>query len=55
MKYVGNDLDVTGLHARAVLGQCDSFEERQIGDERFNILRGCPSAKACSIILRGGM
>jgi T-complex protein 1 subunit eta len=36
-----------------VLGQCAKFEERQIGDERFNFITGCVGAKACSIILRG--
>lgn len=37
-----------------VLGLCEYFEERQIGGERFNILQGCPNAKTCTIILRGG-
>ncbi|KTW31241.1 T-complex protein 1, eta subunit [Pneumocystis jirovecii RU7] len=36
------------------LGTCSSFEERQIGGERFNIFEGCPGAKSCTIILRGG-
>ncbi|XP_063221336.1 T-complex protein 1 subunit eta [Bacillus rossius redtenbacheri] len=38
----------------AVLGRCSHFEERQIGGERFNIFTGCPNAKTCTIILRGG-
>jgi T-complex protein 1 subunit eta len=36
------------------LGTCASFEERQIGSERFNMFQGCPEAKTCTIILRGG-
>lgn len=36
------------------LGQCESFEERQVGGERFNIFEGCPQAKTCTLILRGG-
>ncbi|CAH0559411.1 unnamed protein product [Brassicogethes aeneus] len=38
----------------AVLGRCDLFEERQIGGERFNFFNGCPNAKTCTLILRGG-
>eukprot|EP01147_Barroeca_monosierra_P000562 gene562-3879_t len=37
-----------------VLGDCEHFEERQVGGERFNFFRGCPKAKTCTIILRGG-
>ena len=36
------------------LGTCETFEERQIGGERFNIFSGCPKSKSCTIILRGG-
>jgi T-complex protein 1 subunit eta len=36
------------------LGTCGSFEERQIGGERFNIFSECPGAKTCTLILRGG-
>ncbi|KAJ3396291.1 T-complex protein 1 subunit eta [Lobulomyces angularis] len=36
------------------LGVCDSFEEKQIGGERFNIFEGCPKAKTCTLVLRGG-
>ncbi|KAJ2782459.1 T-complex protein 1 subunit eta [Coemansia javaensis] len=43
----------TGL-AAAHLGTCERFEERQVGGQRFNIFRGCPQAKTCTIILRGG-
>lgn len=38
----------------AVLGQCDNFEEKGLGDERFNFFTGCPRAKTATIILRGG-
>eukprot|EP00914_Ancora_sagittata_P013289 GHVO01025849.1.p1 GENE.GHVO01025849.1~~GHVO01025849.1.p1 ORF type:complete len:556 (-),score=84.02 GHVO01025849.1:164-1801(-) len=37
-----------------VLGMCVDFEEIQIGGERYNLFRGCPKAKTCTIILRGG-
>ncbi|KAI8129871.1 T-complex protein 1 subunit eta [Lucilia cuprina] len=37
-----------------VLGQCDYFEERQVGGERFNVFQGCPNARTCTMILRGG-
>jgi len=36
------------------LGHCEKFEERQIGGDRFNLLTGCPLAKTCTVILRGG-
>ncbi|KAJ8608106.1 hypothetical protein MRB53_039855 [Persea americana] len=36
------------------LGTCDAFEERQIGSERFNFFEGCPEAKTCTLVLRGG-
>ncbi|KAF9650358.1 hypothetical protein BDM02DRAFT_3112370 [Thelephora ganbajun] len=39
---------------REHLGTCGSFEERQIGGERFNIFEDCPKAKTCTLILRGG-
>ena len=37
-----------------VLGTCGTFEEKQVGGERFNFFKGCPSAKTCTIVLRGG-
>ncbi|CAG0900798.1 unnamed protein product [Cyprideis torosa] len=37
-----------------VLGTCEEFDEVQIGSERYNIFKGCPKAKTCTIILRGG-
>ncbi|GAA5955408.1 hypothetical protein JCM3765_006768 [Sporobolomyces pararoseus] len=36
------------------LGTCDLFEEKQIGAERFNLFEGCPKAKTCTMVLRGG-
>lgn len=36
------------------LGTCARFEERQIGGERFNFFEGCPKAKTCTLVLRGG-
>lgn len=36
------------------LGTCAKFEEKQIGGERYNIFSGCPGAKTCTLILRGG-
>ena len=37
-----------------VLGTCELFEEEQIGSDRYNIFNGCPQAKTCTFILRGG-
>lgn len=37
-----------------VLGACAHFEERQVGNERFNLFTGCPLAKTATIVLRGG-
>jgi len=37
-----------------VLGECGAFEERQVGDERYNLFTGCPSAKTVTLVLRGG-
>ncbi|KXH63415.1 T-complex protein 1 [Colletotrichum salicis] len=36
------------------LGTCGSFDERQIGGERFNFFEGCLEAKTCTLVLRGG-
>jgi T-complex protein 1 subunit eta len=36
------------------LGTCETFNERQIGGERFNFFEGCPAAKTCTLVLRGG-
>jgi len=37
-----------------VMGQCALFEERQVGDERYNLFTGCPQSKTATIVLRGG-
>jgi T-complex protein 1 subunit eta len=36
------------------LGNCELFEERQIGGSRYNIFSGCKQATTATIILRGG-
>ncbi|KAI9104542.1 chaperonin Cpn60/TCP-1 family [Phlyctochytrium arcticum] len=36
------------------LGMCETFEERQIGGERYNLFKGCTQAKTCTLVLRGG-
>ncbi|CAK9804083.1 T-complex protein 1 subunit eta [Anthophora plagiata] len=36
------------------LGRCETFVERQIGGERFNVFYDGARAKACTFILRGG-
>ena len=40
--------------SREHLGTCGTFEEKQIGGERFNIFERCPKAKTCTLLLRGG-
>ena len=37
-----------------ILGTCGTFEEKQVGDERFNIFTDCPAKLTSTIILRGG-
>ncbi|EZG50493.1 putative chaperonin containing T-complex 1 eta subunit, tcph protein [Gregarina niphandrodes] len=37
-----------------VLGTCGTFEERQIGKERYNVFEQCPRGGASTIVLRGG-
>lgn len=44
---------VQGL-AKNILGECSSFEEVQIGGERYNVFTGCPAARSCTFLLRGG-
>merc|ERR1719230_463755 len=38
----------------SILGSCKNFEEKQVGGERFNFFSGCPAAKTCTLVLRGG-
>merc|ERR1711991_518038 len=46
----------TSIHGLSedVLGHCGRFEERQVGDERYNYFTGCPETQTATIILRGG-
>merc|ERR1711935_1193520 len=37
-----------------VLGACGLFEEKQVGDERFNLFTQCQSTLTYTIVLRGG-
>mmetsp|Transcript_57657 Transcript_57657/g.65791 ORF Transcript_57657/g.65791 Transcript_57657/m.65791 type:complete len:557 (-) Transcript_57657:232-1902(-) len=37
-----------------VLGTCGDFEEKQVGPERYNLFKDCPSSKTATIVLRGG-
>jgi T-complex protein 1 subunit eta len=37
-----------------VLGTCASFEEKQVGAERFNLFTGCPGGTTATFVLRGG-
>lgn len=38
----------------SVLGTCGSFEEKQVGADRFNVFTGCPETESATIVLRGG-
>lgn len=37
-----------------ILGKCGVFEEKQVGNERYNYFTYCENAKTATIILRGG-
>lgn len=37
-----------------VLGTCGVFEEKQLGNERYNFFTQCIGTKSCTIVLRGG-
>jgi T-complex protein 1 subunit eta len=37
----------------SILGSCGIFEEKTIGNERFNFFTGCSRTHTCTIILRG--
>ena len=39
--------------SRNILGECEQFEEKGLGDERYNMFTGCPAATTATIILRG--
>jgi len=55
MKACGGSIQTT-VHDLddATLGLCETFEEKQVGGERFNFFSGVPKSKTCTIILRGG-
>ncbi|GMM39294.1 chaperonin-containing T-complex subunit [Hanseniaspora uvarum] len=36
------------------LGTCGIFEEKQIGNERYNLFTECSNTKTCTLVLRGG-
>ncbi|XP_047039399.1 T-complex protein 1 subunit eta [Helicoverpa zea] len=38
----------------SALGTAAAFSERQVGGERYNMFTGCPAAKTCTLLLRGG-
>jgi len=40
--------------AEDTLGHCGEFEEKQVGGDRYNLFSGCPVAKTCTLVLRGG-
>lgn len=50
----GSIQSTTSDIGREHLGTCGTFEERQIGGERYNVFEECPNAKTCTILLRGG-
>lgn len=37
-----------------VLGSCEQFEEKQVGNDRFNLFTGCPATKTATLVIRGG-
>eukprot|EP01025_Chloroclados_australasicus_P020302 TRINITY_DN213_c0_g3_i1.p1 TRINITY_DN213_c0_g3~~TRINITY_DN213_c0_g3_i1.p1 ORF type:complete len:587 (-),score=93.81 TRINITY_DN213_c0_g3_i1:182-1774(-) len=39
---------------KKVLGTCGRFEEKQVGNERYNLFMKCPQAKTATLVLRGG-
>ena len=34
-----------------VLGTCEAFEEKPVGNERYNIFSGCPLGRIATIII----
>lgn len=55
VKAVGGAVQTSVNDIHAVhLGTCETFEEKQIGGERYNLFEGCPEAKTCTLVLRGG-
>jgi len=37
-----------------ILGTCGTFEEKRVGDERFNVFTECPTSLTFTFVLRGG-
>ncbi|CCE86965.1 Piso0_005490 [Millerozyma farinosa CBS 7064] len=55
IKAVGGTIQSTCTNIDpSALGTCEVFEEIQIGSERYNLFKGCPEAKTCTLVLRGG-
>lgn len=55
IKAVGGSIQSTCFNIKPEdLGTCENFEEVQIGSDRYNLFKGCPQAKTCTLILRGG-
>ena len=55
VKAVGGSVQSTVNDIKAEhLGSCAIFEERQVGGDRYNLFTGCPQAKTCTLVLRGG-
>nr|AAL27405.1 chaperonin subunit 1 [Artemia franciscana] len=50
----GSVLTTVGDLKDSTMGTCERFEEKQIGSDRFNFFTGCPHAKTCTVVLRGG-
>lgn len=55
IKAVGGSIQLTCSNiSEKDLGTCELFEEVQVGSERYNFFKGCPEARTCTLILRGG-
>ncbi|KAF7310687.1 T-complex protein eta subunit [Mycena chlorophos] len=55
VQATGGDIQSTCTDIkREHLGTCGSFEEKQIGGERYNLFQDCPKSKTCTLVLRGG-
>lgn len=55
IRAVGGSIQLTCSNiTEKDLGTCELFEEVQVGSERYNFFKGCPEAKTCTLILRGG-
>lgn len=55
IKAVGGGIQLTCSNiSEKDLGTCELFEEVQVGSERYNFFKGCPEARTCTLILRGG-